>query len=163
MTTIITVLAVLIATTAVIVLKREEPKTPMSFYESMKLVNLPVVTFKIGAEDINLMLDSGGMKNFIDSRVVELLKLPHEKLKENNKISVYGITGNIMENEVIHMHVQYKGMDFEDDFIAQDLSGSMDTLKQEFGVRIHGMLGASFFEKYRYILDFKNLIAYTKK
>lgn len=163
MTTIITILAVLVATVAVIVLRREEPKTPMSFYESMKLVKLPVVTFKIGNEDINLLLDSGGMKNFIDSRVVELFKLPHEHLKESNRISVYGITGNIVENEIIHMHLSYKGIDFEDDFIAQNLSGAMDQIKQEYGVRIHGMLGAEFFEKYKYVLDFKNLIAYTKK
>ena len=61
------------------------------------------------------------------------------------------------------MTMHYKDMEFESDLIAQNLEGSMDQLKEEYGVRIHGMLGADFFEKYKYVLDFKNMIAYSKK
>lgn len=161
MMTVLLVIAVAIATISVILLKKDEPKTPMSFYESMKLVKLPIVTFKIGDEDINFMLDSGGMRSFIDSRVVDLFKLPHEASSES--IAVYGITGNTMESRVVHMTMHYKDMEFKSDLIAQNLEGSMDQLKEEYGVRIHGMLGADFFEKYKYVLDFKNMIAYSKK
>lgn len=160
---IILYIALAIATIALYLIKRSEPRNPMSFYESMKLVKLPIITFKIGNEDINLLFDSGGMRNFIDSRVVELMQLPHEEGKNEKKVAVYGITGNVVENKVIHMNVQYKGMDFDDDFVSQDLSGSMDALKEEYGVRIHGLLGTGFMHKYNYVLDFQKLIAYSKE
>lgn len=158
---VLLVILTAIATVAVLLLEKEEPRTPMSFYESMKLVKLPVVTFKIGDEDINFMLDSGGMRSFIDSRIVDLFNLPHEASSE--RIAVYGITGNTVESKIVHMTMRYKDMEFESDLIAQNLEGSMDQLKEEYGVRIHGMLGADFFEKYKYVLDFKDMIAYSKR
>ena len=65
-----------------------------------------------------------------------------------------------------------KGLGINDDlngveravnFPVKDLGDSMDMVKQEYGVRIHGVLGAKFLDKYSYVLDFANLIAYTRK
>ena len=40
------------------------------------------------------------------------------------------------------------------------LENAFSTIEQESGIKLHGILGNRFFEKYRYILDFKELIAY---
>ena len=60
------------------------------------------------------------------------------------------------------MTIYYKDQKFEEEFSITDLDGAFDIIKKENGVQIHGILGSKFFEKYKYILDFKELIAYIK-
>lgn len=157
----IAIVCVVIATVAVVLLKKNEPQNPMSFYESMKLVKLPVLTFKIGNEDINLLFDSGMMQSTIDSRVLELFKLPHKKHEQT--FDMFGITGNVMSVPSVLMNLEYKGNVYEGHFMVQDLSGSMDAIKQEYGVRIHGALGTDFMHKYNYVVDFQKMMVYNKK
>lgn len=42
------------------------------------------------------------------------------------------------------------------------MSGAFAQLKSMYGIQIHGILGTSFFQKYRYVLDFAELTAYQK-
>ena len=154
-------IALVIATMAVTLLKQDEPQNPLSFYESMKLCNLPIITMKVGGEDINFLLDTGSMESIMDLRVLELLKLPytpHEKT-----FDMYGVTGNTVSVPSVLMNLEYKDNIYEGHFMVKDLGESMDMVKQEYGVRIHGVLGAKFFDKYNYVLDFANLIVYAKK
>lgn len=155
------IIAVAIATIAVYLLKQGEPQNPLSFYESMKLCNLPIITMKVGGEDINFLLDTGSMESIMDLRVLELLKLPytpHEKT-----FDMYGVTGNTVSVPSVLINLEYKDNIYEGHFMVKDLGDSMDMVKQEYGVRIHGVLGAKFFDKYSYVLDFANLVAYTRK
>ena len=161
MITVLLIIALVIATVAVILLKHDEPQNPLSFYESMKLCNLPIITMKVGDEDINFLLDTGSMESIMDLRVLELLKLPytpHEKT-----FDMYGVTGNTVSVPSVLIDLKYKDNIYEGHFMVKDLGDSMDMVKQEYGVRIHGVLGAKFFDKYNYVLDFANLIVYAKK
>jgi hypothetical protein len=161
MTVVLLIIALVVATISLILLKQDEPQNPLSFYESMKLCNLPIITMKVGGEDLNFLLDTGSMESIMDIRVIELLKLPytpHEKM-----FSIYGVTGNTVDVPSVLIDLEYKGNIYEGHFMVKDLGESMDMVKQEYGVRIHGVLGAKFFDKYSYVLDFANLVAYTRK
>ena len=50
------IIAVAIATIAVYLLKQDEPQNPLSFYESMKLCNLPIITMKVGGYMVRKMM-----------------------------------------------------------------------------------------------------------
>jgi hypothetical protein len=76
---------------------------------------------------------------------------------------MYGVTGTIVNVPSVLIDLEYKGNIYEGHFMVKDLGESMDMVKQEYGVRIHGVLGAKFFDKYSYVLDFANLVAYTRK
>ena len=161
MTVVLLIIALVVATISLILLKQDEPQNPLSFYESMKLCNLPIITMKVGGEDINFLLDTGSMESIMDLRVLELLKLPytpHEKT-----FDMYGVTGNTVSVPSVLINLEYKDNIYEGHFMVKDLGDSMDMVKQEYGVRIHGVLGAKFFDKYSYVLDFANLIAYTRR
>ena len=96
--------------------------------------------------------------SIMDIRIIELLNLPytpHEKT-----FSIYGVTGNTVSVPSVLMNLEYKGVVYEGHFMLKDFSDSMDVIKDEYGVRIHGVVGASFLEKYKYVLDFRELIAY---
>lgn len=137
---------------------RKKNNSKISFKEAMDLVELPVVTFYNGDKKLNFLLDTGSNVSYINSSIISLLD--HEKTdKEMNTI---GIEGNKVSNQFCKMSVTYKNQVFEEEFSIADLDEAFSVVKQESGVQIHGILGSKFFERYKYVLDFKELIAYIK-
>ena len=137
---------------------RKRNNSKISFKEAMDLVELPVVTFYNGDTKLNFLLDTGSNVSYINSSIIPLLV--HEKTdKEMNTI---GIEGNKVSNQFCKMSVAYKNQVFEEEFSIADLDEAFSVVKQESGVQIHGILGSKFFERYKYVLDFKELTAYIK-
>ena len=137
---------------------RKRNNSKISFKEAMDLVELPVVTFYNGDTKLNFLLDTGSNVSYINSSIIPLLV--HEKTdKEMNTI---GIEGNKVSNQFCKMSVTYNNQVFEEEFSIADLGEAFGVIKQESGVQIHGILGSKFFERYKYVLDFKELTAYIK-
>lgn len=137
---------------------RKRNNSKISFKEAMDLAELPVVTFYNGDKKLNFLLDTGSNVSYINSSIIPLLD--HEKTdKEMNTI---GIEGNKVSNQFCKMSVTYKNQVFEEEFSIADLDEAFSVVKQESGVQIHGILGSKFFERYKYVLDFKELIAYIR-
>ena len=137
---------------------RKRNNSKISFKEAMDLVELPVVTFYNVDTKLNFLLDTGSNVSYINSSIIPLLV--HEKTdKEMNTI---GIEGNKVSNQFCKMSVTYKNQVFEEEFSIADLDEAFGVVKQESGVQIHGILGSKFFERYKYVLDFKELTAYIK-
>ena len=139
---------------------KKEINSRMSFKEALDLIELPIVTFYQGDKKLNFMLDSGSNFSIIDINAVNNLKLKHTKLNKVN--SIIGINGETRNAGFINLKFSYKHINFDYDFQYLDLSNVVDSLKQN-GITIHGILGNQFFIKYKYILDFNDLIAYSKK
>lgn len=137
---------------------RKKNDSKISFRESMDLTELPVVTFYNGDKKLNFLLDTGSNISHINSSSLSLLE--HEKI--DMQAETMGFEGNKVSNEFCRMTVFYKNQKFEDEFSITDLDEAFNVIKQENGVQIHGILGSKFFEKYRYVLDFSELIAYTR-
>jgi hypothetical protein len=133
-------------------------KTKMSFKESMDLAELPIVTFYQDDIKLNFLLDTGSNVSYINESILPAIKYT----KTNESKSTIGVEGIPLQSEYCMIKISYKEKQFEDKFSILDLSSAFDTVKQDSGVQIHGILGSKFFEKYKYILDFKDLIAYIK-
>ena len=137
---------------------RKKKNSKISFKEAMDLVELPIVTFYNGDKKLNFLLDTGSNVSYINSSVVP--SLDHQKI--DREMDIIGIEGNKVGSKFCKMIVTYKNQRFEEEFSITDLDEAFAIVKQESGVQIHGILGSKFFEKYKYILDFKELIAYIK-
>ena len=137
---------------------RKRNNSKISFKEAMDLVELPVVTFYNGDTKLNFLLDTGSNVSYINSSIIPLLV--HEKI--GKEMDTIGIEGNKVSNQFCKMSVTYKNQIFEEEFSIANLDEAFGVVKQESGVQIHGILGSKFFEKYKYILDFKELTAYIK-
>ena len=133
-------------------------KKQVSFKEALDLTGLPIVTFKQGENKINLLLDTGSSKSVILPSVLNVFK--HEKLNEGG--TVYGMEGNIIETVFVSIDFILNNTNYSEKFQVIDMSSAFNSLKQDTGVTIHGILGNSFFEKYGYVIDYKDYIAYTK-
>lgn len=131
----------------------------MSFRESMDLTELPVVTFYQGDKKINFLLDTGSNKSLINAYCGLDIKFEDANIKSD----IVGINGETLNAKCANVEFTYKNFDFKYTFHVCDLRSAFDSIKQEQGVTIHGILGNQFFKEYSYILDFNKLVAYSKK
>ena len=139
--------------------RRQKKKKTMSFREAMDLTELPIVTFYNNDKKLNFLLDTGSDLSYINKSL-----LPSLKYKEiNESRNIISIGGNTQSLGCCDMTVTYKNQKFIDRFYISDLDEAFGVIKAETGVQIHGILGSKFFAKYKYILDFESLIAYSKK
>lgn len=132
----------------------------MSFQETFDLVGLPIITFKQNDKKFNFILDTGSVYSVINKTM--LRRFTHSK-SQKGTATCCGVEGNTVEAPFIEATVVYRDIEFTDDFQVMDMSKAFEQLKSSYGVNIHGILGAGFMNKYKYVIDFDKLIAYTKK
>lgn len=139
--------------------RRQKKKETMSFREAMDLTELPIITFYNNNKKLNFLLDTGSDLSHINKSLLPSLK--YKEIDESRNIISVG--GNTQSLGCCDMTVTYKNQKFIDRFYISDLDEAFGVIKAETGVQIHGILGSKFFAKYKYILDFESLIAYSKK
>jgi len=131
----------------------------LSFQQGFDLTELPIITFKQGDTKLNFILDTGATNNVIDSNA-----LPNIKYTPMNEVStLFGLEGNVKPVQMCRLALSHKDFSFEYEYLINDLSAPFLQIKKESGVILHGILGSKFFHKFQYVLDFSELIAYSKK
>ena len=138
-------------------IRKKNISDKMSFKESMDLCELPIVTFLNNGKKLNFLLDTGASGSIIDSN--DLDGLAFTRL---NKIGdIFGMEGNKQEVTFINMSLGYRGKTYDDEFQVMDMGSPFGNMKAEYGVNLHGVLSSTFFQKYQYVLDFQELVAYS--
>lgn len=135
--------------------------TAIPFGQGFDLTNLPVCTFKQGDKKFNFLLDTGASNNLINRDVLK--DIEYSNVRKETDATLYGIDGKEQDVDVCRITISYKDTNFNDFFLIHDMTQAFDNVKKESGVTLHGILGSLFFHKYEYILDFSELIAYSKK
>lgn len=150
----------LIALLALIINGVEDYKTHnISFNESLKLTNMPIVSFKHGKRKINFLVDTGSDFSYIDESIVKHLKVKEKNDSGNNILTANGYmqtSGNVT------IDLSHKGNVVEGEFTIGNIKDAMDSA---FAPRIivRGILGSIFLKKYRYIIDYNNNALKYKK
>ena len=137
--------------------KRKPNLSKMSFRETMDLCDLPIVTFINNGNKFNFLLDTGASKSVINTEVLQSMSYKEANISGN----VYGMDGKRYETSYVSVLLNYRGREYEEEFQVLDMSAPFGNLKNDFGINVHGILASSFFEKYRYILDYNELVAYS--
>lgn len=138
---------------------KEFQEKKISFFESLKLCGLPVITLTSNDVDVNFLLDTGANKSFIDINVVN--DLMSCKIEGKNAY-VSGINDSKSETELYDIVLSYKNILFENKFHAFDFSKSFGKVDKMYGVKINGIIGSDFLNKYKYVIDYKGHIAYSE-
>lgn len=155
----LTILCALIILTAHLIRKYSKIyKSAISFREAIDLTGLPVVTFNQGKNKLNFLLDTGASNSVINSSQLENIK---HNMVEGELCELYGIEGNsqFVPCTIINFT---KDIEYSGEFQVIDMSVAFDNVKEETGVTIVGILGNDFFQKYKYVLDYDTMIAYSK-
>lgn len=134
-------------------------KTQMSFREALDLVGLPIVTFYQGENKFNFLLDSGANLSVINEATLESIE--HAMLDKKNNL--YGIDGKNIPVSFASIELVYKDKTYTEEFQVMNMQDVIDKVKAESGVNMVGIIGNEFFRRYRYVLDFDELVAYSKQ
>lgn len=132
----------------------------ISFRESMDLMDLPIVTFTNNGNKFNFLLDTGATHSALNLNSVSNVK--GTKVDDKQSFCM-GIEGGQIETQFALIPMTYKDEEYVEEFQIMDLTVPFTVLKDSHGVNLHGILGNSFFQKYKYIINFDELIAYSVK
>lgn len=136
-----------------------KPSSEISFRQGFDLTSLPIVTFYQGKNKFNFVLDTGSTGSVIDSNILHSIK--HSKVPI--KTTIFGMEGNTKDADICTIKMSYRDNTFTYDYIISDLKQAFNQVKKESGVTLHGIIGSRFFNDFKYVLDFDELIAYSKK
>lgn len=151
---IIVLLAVMVA--YILYAAYAKSKDVMSFKQSMELCDLPIVTFYIGEKKLNFVLDTGCVQSMLDADIIDKYKLNINYTGKN--FEVWGANGKCSTDKMGCLSFYYNKKELEEIFVCSStIKYTFSWLKQNKGVTVHGLLGSNFFNKYKYILDFKKL------
>lgn len=136
-------------------------KVGFSLKETMIDADIPIVTLKNGEKEFNFILDTGSDISHIDSNIKDSLSDTEEV--EGDNLTVITANGSVEgNNSWIRVPLSYKKQSFIENFMPLDLHDSFESLREDTGIQLHGILGGTFLRKYRYVLDYDDLVAYTK-
>lgn len=129
----------------------------LSFKGSIDSLTIPIVTLFNNGKAFNFVVDTGANYSVINT---EYLKLFDAKIIKGITGKVYGIDGN--QQDVYYARIQLSQYtdNFVEEFQIFDIQSMCDNLKEENGVEIVGILGSSFFQRYKFIIDFDELNMY---
>lgn len=130
------------------------------FKESIDLINVPIVTFVNNNVKLHFLLDTGSDSSYIRGDIIDKLSV---KSRCGEKASIYTGGGEITSEGIAILNISYKNHVYEEEFEVADVTKVWDNVTKEIGITVHGVLGSRFFERYKYQIDFENLIAYSKK
>lgn len=155
---IISTIEVVLIGSVVVLLKRTVRKNKISFQETLALTDLPIVTFYNNGRKLNFILDTGANESVLNER--ELSSCSYTLV--NEKRNLMGIDGNNRSiDNLVSLKLTRGVQQFLEKFQVSNLSPVLDNIRKTCGVEVHGLIGNTFFTKYKYILDFDELAAYT--
>ena len=131
----------------------------MSFDKTFKKTGTPVVTLKDRTgKSFNFLVDTGSNLSHLKIGVIndmadaEKVRLVDKHGKYIEPQSITTANGEVMPDEYYRLTLFHKNKMFTEVFEVFDVGGAFDG----WGVEIHGILGNTFLEKYKYVIDFKD-------
>lgn len=153
---LIVVMSLLLSCWGYHIAKQNKHKATIPFKESVDLVGLPIVTFTNNGQKLHFLLDTGSDDSYIVPSVLDLLEVI-EKGSTTTPIITGG--GNVESLGYVVLDIFYKNHGFRNMFKINPMEQALKDAFGDKGVVVHGILGSIFFNKYNYILDFKELQA----
>lgn len=123
------------------------------FQYSLFQIGLPLLIVKAQAKNLCFLLDTGSNINVLDKRVAEFFQLSGRTVQQQQ----FGIDGTLQITDVVKLTFSLEEREYKADFSVMDLSSAFGKVEEESGIQIHGLLGCSFMEQQKWVIDFENL------
>ena len=129
----------------------------VSLNSILSKLGLPLLIVKAQAKNLCFLLDTGSNINVIDRRVAEFFQLSGGTTKQRQ----FGIDGELQTTDIVELAFSLEEQEYKANFSVMDLSSAFGKVEEESGIQIHGLLGCSFMEQQKWILDFEKLCLFT--
>ena len=131
----------------------------VSFKQGFIPPRIPIATFYQEGKKLNFLLDSGSDKNVLDSRILKEVK--YENV-EGESVNLTGV-GGVTQVNTCKVAFTCDTKEYTEEFLITDLSEAFGLIEQEHCITLHGIIGSTFMRKNNIVMDFQNLVAYTKE
>ena len=131
----------------------------VSFKQGFIPPRIPIATFYQDGKKLNFLLDSGSDKNVLDSRILKEVK--YENVEGGN-VNLTGV-GGVTQVNTCKVAFSCDEKEYTEEFLVTDLSEAFGLIEQEHCITLHGIIGSTFMRKNNIVMDFQNLVAYTKE
>lgn len=135
----------------------EDREIKVSFSDMFDKTGLPIISFTQNNRHFEFILDTGAKYSVIDFNSLD--NLIHIELKEKGVI--YGIEGNKLETSSIGVILFIDNCEFTEVFQVTEIPG-IDIINNMHNVNVVGILGSTFLERYKFIIDYETLHVYGK-
>lgn len=125
----------------------------VSLNSILSKLGLPLLIVKAQAKNLCFLLDTGSNINVLDKKVAEFFQLSSGTVQRQQ----FGIDGTLQITDVVEMTFSLEEREYKAAFSVMDLSSAFGKVEEESGIQIHGLLGCSFMEQQKWVLDFENL------
>ena len=124
-----------------------------SLFVALSEIGLPTIIVEAQAKNLCFLLDTGSNINVLDKRVAEFFQLSGGTAQQQQ----FGIDGELRTSNIVEFSFFLEEREYKADFSVMDLSSAFGKVEEESGIQIHGLLGCSFMEQQKWVLDFENL------
>ena len=121
--------------------------------KSLTQVDLHLLIVKAQAKNLCYLLDTGSNINVLDKKVAEFFQLSGGTAQQQQ----FGIDVTLQTTDVVKLTFSLEELEYKADFSVMDLSSAFGKVEEESGIQIHGLLGCSFMEQQKWVLDFERL------
>ena len=125
----------------------------VSLNSILSKLGLPLLIVKPQAKNLCFLLDTGSNINVLDKKVAEFFQLSSGTVQRQQ----FGIDGTLQITDVVEMTFSLEEREYKAAFSVMDLSSAFGKVEEESGIQIHGLLGCSFMEQQKWVLDFEKL------
>lgn len=115
-----------------------------------------MLTFTVGNKKLNFLIDTGCNHSIIDSDVLNNLGINFDYLKIPDVSNIIMADGSRKTVKCSNLNLIFNGNTYNENFVIIDWKNTKEEMKKTYNVDIHGLLGISFFRKYKSVIDFKN-------
>lgn len=125
----------------------------VSLHFNISKTGIPIILVKAQAKNLCFLLDTGSNINVLDRRVSEFFQLSQSTIRQKQ----FGIDGTLQTSAVVELTFSLEEREYKANFSVMDLSSAFGKVEAESGIQIHGLLGCSFMEHQKWVLDFEKL------
>lgn len=134
----------------------KENMISVSFKEGMQLTGHPLVNIvsELTNKNYLFIVDTGASTSYIFPNL--FISESMELSPDSGKNICYGLDGNPMESCLINMTFLLEQGKFSHDMFLLETMDTVNTVKETFGIEIHGLLGLDFLVQNKLILDYSS-------
>lgn len=126
-------------------------KNKISFRDGFALTSLPIVVLEQEGVYMSFLLDSGANISYLQKDSLKLF----ESYQTLDQTQWNGTDGNIIQSDRILTFINYKDEELEVELVVDEIPG-LEQVKLETGVKIDGVLGSDFLNKYEFIINYRD-------
>lgn len=134
----------------------------VSFSKGFKSPNIPLATFHQGDKDLTFLLDTGSEYNVTNKKV--LSEVSHTMLNNGQNTHSLAGVGGTEDVSVCSIKFSCGNEEYTENFlVSSSIDAAIESIRREHGITIHGILGSVFLKEHNIVMDFNNLMAYSKR